>query len=302
MSSPVPRLSDVLGPLSRLSLGGATFGREIDQDAAFQLMDHALARGITHFDTAANYAQGASERIVGAWLATRRPAERAPSIATKVYPPFTPDALNAAVAASAARLGVGTIDLLYLHRWDATALAPASLRALDRLVRDGRVRALGVSNFSAVQLQEFVTRQQELELVTVQALQNNHNLAVRDIDEPLARLCAEQRMAIITYSPLGAGFLTGKHLTGVQPGSRFAVIPGHQSVYFNPVAERRLAHLAAVAARSKHTMTHLALAWAVHEPRVTSTLIGGRALRHLDQAFDALAFNNAALLAELGTA
>jgi aryl-alcohol dehydrogenase-like predicted oxidoreductase len=300
VSVPAPRLSDLLGPLSRLSLGAATFGREIDQDASFQLMDHALARGITHFDTAANYSQGASERIVGAWLASRRPAKHAPSVATKVYPPFTPDALDSAVAASAARLGVATIDLLYLHRWDETALAPASLRALDGLVRDGRVRALGVSNFNAAQLQDFLTRQQALGLSPVHALQNNHNLAVRDIDEPLARLCADHRIAIITYSPLGAGFLTGKHLAGVQPGSRFAVIPGHQQVYFNPVAERRLAHLANVAARAGQAMSHLALAWAVHEPRVTSTLIGGRALRHLDQAFDALAFSDPALLAELG--
>ena len=74
-------------------------------------------------------------------------------MATKIYPPFTPEAIDAAVAASAARLGVATIDLLYLHKWDAAAETPAALRALDGLVRSGRVRTLGVSNFTAAQLQ-----------------------------------------------------------------------------------------------------------------------------------------------------
>jgi aryl-alcohol dehydrogenase-like predicted oxidoreductase len=148
-----PHLHPSLPPVSPLCLGGSTFGREIDQTAAFALMDHAVARGITLFDTAATYTAGASELIVGAWLASRRPAAGSLTVATKIYPPFTPEAIDAAVAASAARLGVATIDLLYLHKWDAAAETPAALRALDGLVRSGRVRTLGVSNFTAAQLQ-----------------------------------------------------------------------------------------------------------------------------------------------------
>lgn len=288
-----------LPPVSPLCLGGSTFGREIDQAAAFALMDHAVARGITLFDTAATYTAGASEKIVGAWLASRRPAAGSLTVATKIYPPFTPDAIDTAVAASAARLGMATIDLLYLHKWDAAAETPAALRALDGLVRSGRVRALGVSNFSAAQLQTVLTLQQQSGLAPFRALQNVNNLAVSEVDPALRDLCAAREVAIISYSPLGAGFLTGKHRGGVQPGSRFDVAPGHQAIYFKPGPEGRLARLAAVAARTGHPMAHLALAWAMHRPGVTSVLAGGRTPAHLDQAFAALALNEPALFAEL---
>jgi len=290
-----------LAPLSPLCLGGSTFGREIDQAAAFALMDHAVARGITLFDTAATYTAGASEKIVGAWLASRRPAVGSLSVATKISPPFTPDAIDAAVAASAARLGVATIDLLYLHKWDAAAESPAALVELDRLVRSGRVRALGVSNFTAAQLQTVLRLQRQQGLATFRALQNFNNLAVSDVDPKVRELCAAGEVAIITYGPLGAGFLTGKHRGGVQPGSRFDVAPGHQTIYFKPGPETRLARLAAVAAQTGHPMAHLALAWAVHRPGVTSVLVGGRIPAHLDQAFAALALDEPALFTELET-
>jgi aryl-alcohol dehydrogenase-like predicted oxidoreductase len=295
-------LHSTLPPVSPLCLGGSTFGREIDQAAAFALMDHALARGITLFDTAATYTAGASETIVGAWLASRRPAAGSLTVATKIYPPFTPDAIDAAVAASAARLGVATIDLLYLHKWDAAAETPAALRALDGLVRSGRVRSLGVSNFTTAQLQTVLALQQQSGLAPFRALQNVNNLAVSEVDPALRDLCVAREVAIITYSPLGAGFLTGKHRGGVQPGSRFDVAPGHQAIYFKPGPEGRLDRLAAVAARSGHPMAHLALAWAMHRPGVTSVLVGGRTPAHLDQAFAALALNEPALFAELESA
>ncbi len=97
--------------LSPICLGSSTFGREIDQAAAFTLMDHALARGVRLFDTAATYSAGASESIIGAWLASRHPAPGALAIATKLYPPYTSAAIEAGFAASASRLGRETIEL-----------------------------------------------------------------------------------------------------------------------------------------------------------------------------------------------
>lgn len=282
-----------------ICLGTSTFGREIDQAAAFALLDHARARGVSLIDTAATYSAGVSEQIVGAWLAARRPPTGAPAVATKLYPPYTPAAIDAGVAASASRLGLATIDLLYFHKWDDTAGTPAAVRALDRLVRDGRVRALGASNFTHSQLETVLTLQRRLGLTPFRFLQNNHNLAIRDFDAPLRELCAAEGVNVLTYSPLGAGFLTGKHRGGVQPGSRFDLVPAHQNIYFTPAAERRLARLAEVSARSGHPMAHLALAWALHRPGVTSVLIGGREPRHLDQAFAALELADEALLAEL---
>jgi aryl-alcohol dehydrogenase-like predicted oxidoreductase len=284
---------------SRIGLGGATFGREIDEAASFAMMDHAVARGITLFDTAAAYSAGASEKIVGAWLTARRPLRAPLTVATKIYPPYEPAAITEAVAQSRARLGAHGIDLLYLHRWDTTAATPAALRALDSLLREGSIRALGASNFDAAQLQELVSMQQSLGLAPVRALQNNHNFAVRDITSSLREICARHGIAIVTYSPLGAGFLTGKHRQGVPEGTRFSIIPGHQRIYFNDAAWGRLTHLERVAADTGHAQTRLALAWALHEPGINTVLIGGRTPAHIDQAFAALALDEPAALARL---
>ena len=285
--------------LTPICLGGSTFGRENSAAASFALMDYAQTRALTLIDTAATYTAGASEQIVGAWLASRRPKAGSLMIATKIYPPFTPTAIDIAVAASARRLGVEIIDLLYLHKWDPLAETPEALQALDGLLKAGRVRSLGVSNFTAAQLRKALDLQTALGLKPFRVLQNASNLAVREVDAPLRELGAAREVAIVTYSPLGAGFLTGKHRGGVEPGSRFDVAPGHQDVYFNPVCERRLARLAQVATRTGHSMPHLALAWALHHPGVSSVLVGGRATSHLDQAFNALALDDPALFAEL---
>lgn len=264
-------------------------------------MDCARERGITLFDTATNYSAGASETIIGHWLKSRQPDPNSLTVTTKIYPPFTAQAINVAVAASAERLGVSTIDVLYLHKWDETAATAECVRALDLLIRDHRVRALGASNFDGAQLKTTLELQERLGLARFVILQNNNNLAIRDVDNALVDLCTQYHVAITTYSPLGAGFLTGKHREGVQPGSRFAVSPGHQAVYFNAVAERRLNKLSEVAAHSGHSMTLLALAWALHHRGVSTVLIGGRAPRHLDQAIAALAIDAPDLFAELET-
>jgi len=285
--------------LTPICLGSSTFAREIDQTAAFGLMDRALERHVTLIDTAAMYSAGASEQIVGAWLASRKPGPSRLSVATKIYPPFTPEAMDTAVAASARRLGVEAIDLLYLHKWDATAETPAALQALDRLRQSGRALSLGVSNFTPPQLRTVLELQRSLRLPPFRVLQNNNNLAVRDVNDELRRLCAEFGLGIVTYSPLGAGFLTGKHRGGVSPGSRFDVAPGHQGVYFHPECERRLDHLAAVSARTGLPMPHLALAWALHQPGIASVLVGGRTPAQFDQGFAGLAVDDPKIWLEL---
>ncbi|MFA6564100.1 MAG: aldo/keto reductase [Verrucomicrobiia bacterium] len=285
--------------VSRIGLGCVTFGREIDEAAAHRMLDGAFERGITFFDTASAYSQGASESIIGRWMASRSPAARSVTVATKILPPYEPARIAEAVDASLQRLGLAAIDLLYFHQWHATAESPAIITALDALVRAGRVRALGASNYNLPQLETALTLQERHGLACFSVMQNNHNLAVRDVSAELRQFCAAREIAIVTYSPLGAGFLTGKHQHGVQPGSRFDLVPGHQDVYFHEEAYRRLARLESVAARTGHSQTHLALAWALHQPGVTSVLVGGRTPAHLDQALAAQTFDDPALFAEL---
>jgi 1-deoxyxylulose-5-phosphate synthase len=279
-------------------LGCVTFGREIDAGMAMQMMDHALARGVTHFDTASAYGGGASESIIGDWLAAHGARSRV-LVATKVLPPYKPDAVAAAVAASLSRLRCESIDLLYLHRWDASVADDSALAALHDLVRRGLVRTLGASNFSSAQLEQALARQTTLGLATFSVVQNIHNLAVRGFDPPLTALGRQYGLKFVGYSPLGAGFLTGKHTTGVAAGSRFELIPGHQAVYFHDSAQRRLARLQAVAARSGISPVMLALAWALRQPGIDTVLVGGRSPGQIDQAIRARDFTELSLLREL---
>lgn len=267
----------------QIGLGCVTFGREIDEAASFALLDHAYERGVRHFDTAAAYGGGASETILGRWLASRKP--EGVIIATKVLPPY--DRID--IRPNLDRLGLEQIDLLYLHQWHETALDCGS--TLDALVSKGLIRKLGVSNVSLDQLRSAGSR--------FSVVQNNHNLAVSDVSDELRAHCAANEIAIVTYSPLGAGFLTGKHQSGVQAGSRFEIIPGHQQVYFHESAYQRLAKLEAIAKRAGHSQTHLALAWALHQRGIDTVLVGGRSPAHLDQAFAASEFGDEEVLAEM---
>ncbi len=282
-----------------IGLGSSTFGREIGPDEAFAVLDHAVARGVTCLDTAALYSSGEAERIVGIWLASRRPAAGSLMLATKIYPPYSAAAMTAALTASLGRLGVGAVDVLYLHKWDESAALPEALDTLDAFVRQGRVRAIGASNFTLDQLALVRHRQAERCVVRFTYLQNNHNLAVREADPAVRAFCAELGLAIVTYSPLGAGFLTGKHRAQVARGSRFDVSPGHKDVYFNEAAWRRLDRLEAVAARSGLSQAKLALAWAFHQAGVAQVVVGARHTAHIEQALDARQYYNPGLLAEL---
>ena len=285
--------------MSRIGLGCVTFGREIDAAASFKMMDHALDNGVTFFDTAAAYSNGASETIVGKWLKSRNSVGLPIIISTKVLPPFTPENFGLLINDSLRRLGTEVIDILFLHRWDSTLESVETLKALDGLLRNGKVRALGASNFSLEQLREIISIQNDHGLAVFSYVQNNHNLAVSDIGIAFEQFCGLNHIEIITYSPLGAGFLTGKHQNGVYPGSRFDLITGHQDVYFNKKAQRRLQQLQLTADKTGYPPVHLALAWALHQPAVASVLIGGRTTAHLDQAFLALNFDDPDIFAEL---
>ncbi len=282
----------------KVGLGCVTFGREIDREASFEIMHKAFEYGISFFDTAASYGSGASETIIGEWLTSHRGIKKI-TIGTKILPPFDLDNIQYAVDASLERLQIRTIDVLYLHRWDLSLESKTTLIALDNLIKQKKIHALGASNFSAGQLREINRLQTEAGLSSFQFVQNNHNLAVSEIDDELRNFCSENNIALISYSPLGAGFLTGKYQDEIEAGSRFHIIPGHRGIYFNQHAQQRLAKLLSVAARTGYTPAHLALAWAFHQPGIDRVLIGARHQKHLEQAINALAFNDPVIFAEL---
>lgn len=273
--------------VSSIALGCVTFDREISQERSFTIMDHAVERGINLFDTAEAYAEGKSEAVVGAWLKQRGTRDQV-VLATKAGPPLGKRLLSAAEA-SLQRLRTDVIDLYQLHAWDNDTPLEETLEALNALVEQGKVRTIGCSNFAAWQLCKAMWQADAHGWPRMESVQPIYNLAVREIEAELLPFCAEEEIGVITYSPLGAGFLTGKyHTVGVSPkGTRFDIKPAHWEVYKGHTSVRRMEGLRAIADETGRSMVQLALSWVIGQPGITSVLIGARTLEHIDQAFAA---------------
>jgi aryl-alcohol dehydrogenase-like predicted oxidoreductase len=289
----IPSLHKYIG---KIGLGCVTFGREIDLPASFSIMDYALEKEITFFDTAAVYGGGASEKIIGQWFAGRRKAAAYITISTKLLPPFESTTIAAAVEQSLMRLHRDRIDILFLHSWHPSVEDNHVLTELNKLLTSGKIGALGASNFNTGQLKALLQQQINNDLTPVAFIQNNQNFAVSDVDDELRKLCRDFKVHIITYSPLGAGFLTGKYRHAVSSDARFEIIPGHKDIYFNDHAWERLDELLKVAEETGKPVASLALSWAFRQPQVSSVLIGCRSTRHIDQALAAMQEEDAGLL------
>lgn len=271
--------------VSALGLGCVTFGREIDRETSLSIMDHAFENGITLFDTAEAYAQGTSETLVGEWIRSRQVRDRV-VLATKVTGTLTRQRVLASAEASLQRLQTDCIDLFQTHIWDSKTPLQETLEALTDLVRQGKVRHIGCSNYSASQLQHAVQLADQMQLARMATVQPPYNLVQRDIENDLLPLCAEHDLGVITYSPLAAGFLTGKYRPGqaVPTGTRFDVIPGHQPIYFTEHGYQVLERMDLVARQTGVSHVQQALSWVLSRPGITSVLIGARTPDHVDQA------------------
>lgn len=274
--------------VSSIGLGCVTFGREIDRASSFAVLDHALERGINLLDTAEAYAAGESERVVGEWMADRGVRDQV-VLATKVSGTLTRERVIGSAEESLQRLGVEVIDLFQLHVFDDSTPVDETLAALDTLVEQGKVQHIGCSNWGAWQMGHALIRSAAEGGPRMESVQPPYNLVQRDIEADLLPLCRDQQVGVLSYSPLGAGFLTGKYRPGqeIPSGTRFDVIPGHQPIYFHDTGWAALERLDLVAADTGRSLVDLALAWVIAQAGVTSVLIGCRSLSHVDQAFAA---------------
>jgi aryl-alcohol dehydrogenase-like predicted oxidoreductase len=276
-------------------------------------MDYALERGITLFDTAEAYGGGeardyrrkvlgvddvrevsaeahSSEKIIGRWLRARGVRNQV-VLQTKVTTHFTASHIAQAIEDSLERLQTETIDIYMFHSFDPETPLEESLTAMTEAVRRGKVRTIGCSNFTADQLSSALEVSPRLGLQRLEAVQPNYSLVARDIEEDLLPLCRKEQVAAVTYSPLGAGFLSGKYTadrSAFPKGSRFHVIPAHADVYFS---ERNFGVVEQLRKKSEVTglpMVRLAMAWVLRNPDVTSVLVGARTTAHLDNALMAM--------------
>ena len=275
--------------VSSIGLGCVTFGREIDEETSLAVVDRAIDRGINLLDTAAVYGEGASEEILGRWMRLRSNRDHV-VLATKVSGRLTSDLVVASVEASLKRFATDRIDLLQAHDWDKETPLEETLEAFDGLVRRGLVRFCGCSNWSVAQLQRAQLLAAEQSWSSLQSIQPIYNLVDRHIEEGLLEFCSTENIGVLTYSPLGAGFLTGKYRRdgAISTGTRFDVKPAHQDIYFTDRGFHVMESLRSIANELGEPMARLALAWVLRRERITSVLVGARTPRHVDQAFEAL--------------
>jgi aryl-alcohol dehydrogenase-like predicted oxidoreductase len=271
--------------VSSIGMGCVTFGREVDPQSSLLIMDHAFEQGITLFDTAEAYAQGASERVVGEWLKSRQSRDKV-VLATKINGLLTRHRIVATAEASLKRLQTDRIDLLQTHIWDESTPLEETLGALTTLVQQGKVRHIGCSNYSAPQLEAALALSNTAGFSRLVSVQPPYNLVQRNIEADLLPLCAAENIGVISYSPLAAGFLTGKYRQGaaIPSGTRFDVIPGHQNIYFTEHGYQVLEKLDAESEATGQSHVQLALSWVLDQPGITSVLIGARNIDQIDQA------------------
>ncbi len=286
--------------VSELCLGTMTFGSGffniavVDQAGANQLVARALEAGINFFDTADVYSFGESEQILGQALKDSGDARAASVVATKVFAPATRSAagrkddpnayglsrrhIMAGCEASLRRLGTDYIDLYQVHGFDLRTPIDETLRALDDLVHQGKVRYLGCSNWPARHLMKALCTA-PTRFVSLQAY---YSLAARDLEHELLPLCREEGLGVLPWSPLSGGFLTGKYRRG-QDSPEGARRSGFD---FPPVDEERgydaVEALAALAQETGATIPQLALAWLLAQPAVSSVIIGANKMSQLD--------------------
>jgi len=282
--------------VSAYALGTMTFGAEADEAASHAMLDRYLEAGGNFVDTADVYSAGASEEIVGRWL--ERSGRRDEIVlATKAgfgVGEGPNDAglgrlhLHRACEASLDRLGVDTIDLYQAHCWDPATPIEETLAVFDELVAAGKVRYVGVSNFTGWQLQRAALLGGRPGHAPVVTLQPQYSLLVREIEWELVPLCLAEGIGMLPWSPLGGGWLTGKYSRDERPSgaTRLGEDPGRgQEAWDRRNTERTWAVVDAVgeiADAQGASMAQVALAWVTRRPGVTSTILGTRTVEQLD--------------------
>jgi aryl-alcohol dehydrogenase-like predicted oxidoreductase len=299
--------------VSELCLGTMTFGENffqiavVDQSGVNKMVSRSFDAGINFFDTADVYSYGQSEEVLGKALKELPVGREKVIIATKVRSAMSQEATEgtgdvnnvglsrqhifASVEKSLQRLGTDYIDLYQVHGWDVLTPIEESLRALDDLVRQGKVRYIGCSNWAARQLMKALCLARENKLSQFVSLQAYYSLAGRDLEHELLPLCLEENVGVLPWSPLSGGFLSGKYRRENKnpEGAR------RTQFEFPPVDEERgydaIELMDQIAKEKGATVAQVALAWLLHQRGVSSVIIGANKMTQLEDNLKAAELN-----------
>ena len=284
--------------VSRLCLGTNNFGAQVDAETTKRIINAAVDMGVNIIDTANIYTDGKSEELIGKAVRGRRDDL---VIGTKVGLTLDQAKPNSTglsrkhivwqLNESLRRLQTDYVDLFYLHRFDAETPLRETLTTMDYLVREGKVRYVACSNFTAKQLQDVEKVCESLGLEEPVAVQPEYNLLEREIEKDLLPYCQNAVLAVLAYSPLAGGFLTGKYSESQKApptGSRGAANKGYWEHLKTQNKFSDLAKLEAAAAEAGVSPRQLALAWVVRKPVVTCVVVGASTPQQVEENARAL--------------
>ena len=288
-----------LGPLtvSRLALGTMLMGDATPPDEAYEMLDRFVDAGGTLIDTADTYGDGRSERVLAPWLARRRDdVVVATKVRFKVSEPggegLAGDRIRAACDASLSRLGIDVIDLYQVHAPDPSVPLEETLEALDSLVRAGKVRALGASNYPAWLLAWAVALQDRNGWSPFVSLQPQYSLVERTAELELLPFTRAAGLGVLPWGPLGAGFLSGRYKRDEMPEGRVTGASDDlEEASHRRAVERNFRVIDAaeeIAAAHGATVPQVAIAWMLGVEGVTAPIVGPRTLGHLEDLLGAV--------------
>jgi 1-deoxyxylulose-5-phosphate synthase len=287
--------------VSRIGLGMMSYGDPSSQawalreDEAEPIVRQAVEAGITFFDTADMYSNGASEQITGRLLGKLFPRRDDYVLATKVYYPtghgpndrgLSRKHILASIDASLRRLGTDYIDLYQIHRWDDETPIEETMATLHDVVRDGKARYIGASTMRAWQFAKAQHTARTADWTTFVSMQNRYNLVNREDEREMIPLCLDQGVGLTPYSPLARGLLAG---TRERSGERHTLRSGTDDLFRSRAADFDVVDTVhAIAFQRSLPPAQIALAWLIRQPGVSAPIIGATKPRHLDEAIPAL--------------
>ncbi|MCC6616488.1 MAG: aldo/keto reductase [Anaerolineae bacterium] len=292
--------------VSELCLGAMTFGRESEEALSFQMMDAFAEAGGNFIDTADVYTRGASETIVGKWLEEQNREQFVIATKARFGMGEGPNDIGLsrkhimdAVENSLSRLDIDYIDLYQVHCWDPGTPLEETLSALNRLVEQGKVRYIGVSNYKGYQIQKAVDISKSHGWEPFSCLQPLYNLLDRQIEWELVEVCQEEGLGIIPWSPLRGGWLTGKFHRGMEAppeGTRIAVAAKNNWTeawerYGNERTWTIVDVLGEIANELGKSPAQIALSWVKDQPGVTAPIIGARNMQQLEDNLGAVGWS-----------
>jgi len=281
--------------LSQICLGTMMFGGQTNEEDSLKIIDYAFEHGINFFDTANMYNQGASERIVGKGLKGRRTQI---ILATKVRSQMGDDPndsglsrrnIVAAVEASLKRLDTDYIDTYYMHAPDYDTALEESLEAMTELVKSGKIRYVGVSNFAAWQMADILAICDKRGYIPPVITQNIYNSITRGVETELVPFLEAHQIGMAIYNPIAGGLLSGKHKSGKPAeNTRFANNHGYYDRYWSDENFAAVDKLTEIASAHGMTLLQLAMKWCAAQKSVTSIISGVSRLAQIKQNTDSV--------------